>query len=57
LFEGTYQDFLDRVGWKSENESGAPRVKKNASPKKSVNKKQLRRERAEQRLMGAGVLS
>ncbi len=47
LFEGTYQDFLDRVGWKSENESGAPRVKKNASGNKSVNKKQLRRERAE----------
>jgi ATP-binding cassette, subfamily F, member 3 len=43
LFEGTYQDFLDRVGWKSENEYGSPRIK---SPKKSVNKKQLRRERA-----------
>jgi ATP-binding cassette subfamily F protein 3 len=47
LFEGTYQDFLDRVGWKSENESGAPRVKKNRSRNNSVNKKQLRRERAE----------
>jgi len=46
LFEGTYQDFLDRVGWKSENESGAPRAKKN-SRNNSVNKKQLRRERAE----------
>jgi ATP-binding cassette subfamily F protein 3 len=46
LFEGTYQDFLDRVGWKSENESGAPRIKKN-SRNNSVNKKQLRRERAE----------
>ncbi|OGW27431.1 MAG: ABC transporter ATP-binding protein [Nitrospirae bacterium GWC2_42_7] len=45
LFEGTYQDFLDRVGWKSENESGAPRIKK--SRNNSVNKKQLRRERAE----------
>jgi ATP-binding cassette subfamily F protein 3 len=45
LFEGTYQDFLDRVGWKSENESGASRVKKNGR-NNSVNKKQLRRERA-----------
>lgn len=45
LFEGTYQDFLDRVGWKSENESGTPSVKK--TRKNSVNKKQLRRERAE----------
>ena len=46
LFEGTYQDFLDRIGWKNENESGAPRAKKN-SRNNSVNKKQLRRERAE----------
>ena len=45
LFEGTYQEFLDRVGWKSENESNAPRIKK--SRNNSVNKKQLRRERAE----------
>ena len=46
LFEGTYQDFLDRVGWKSENESGAPRVKKSGR-NNSINKKQLRRELAE----------
>jgi ATP-binding cassette subfamily F protein 3 len=46
LFEGTYQDFLDRVGWKSENDSKAPRVKKTKSRTKSVNRKQLRRERA-----------
>ncbi len=46
LFEGTYQDFLDRVGWKSENDSNAPRIKKSRSRTKSVNKKQLRRERA-----------
>jgi len=45
LFEGTYQEFLDRVGWKSENESGGPRIRK--SRNNSVNKKQLRRERAE----------
>ncbi len=46
LFEGTYQDFLDRVGWRSENESDTPRVNKPRSRTKSVNKKQLRRERA-----------
>ena len=45
LFEGTYQEFLDRVGWKSENESETPRIKK--ARNNSVNKKQLRRERAE----------
>jgi ATP-binding cassette subfamily F protein 3 len=46
LFEGTYQEFLDSVGWKSENDANAPRVQKVKSKKKSVNKKQLRRERA-----------
>ena len=46
LFDGTYQDFLDHVGWKSENDAGAPRVKKSGPRTKSVNKKQLRRERA-----------
>ena len=46
FFEGTYQEFLNEVGWKSENDSAAPRVPKNKSRKKSVNKKQLRRERA-----------
>jgi len=46
LFEGTYQDFLDRVGWKTENDSATTRVKKNKPRIKSVNKKQLRRERA-----------
>ncbi len=46
LFEGTYQDFLDRVGWKSENDSNAPRVKKTKPRTKSPNRKQLRRERA-----------
>ncbi|MBI5665867.1 MAG: ABC-F family ATP-binding cassette domain-containing protein [Nitrospirae bacterium] len=45
LFEGTYQDFLDRVGWKSENDAGMSRVKKPKTA--SINKKQLRRERAE----------
>jgi ATP-binding cassette subfamily F protein 3 len=47
LFEGTYQDFLERVGWKDE---AAPVQTKNetASPADTrVNKKQLRRIRAE----------
>ena len=48
VFEGTYQEFLDTVGWKIENDSAAPKVKKAKSQKKSVNKKQLRRERAAQ---------
>jgi ATP-binding cassette subfamily F protein 3 len=46
LFDGTYQDFLDRVGWKSENDAAASCVKKTKPKIKSVNKKQLRRERA-----------
>lgn len=47
VFEGTYQDFLDRVGWKSENDAN-PRQQKTGRPRNgSVNRKQLRRERAE----------
>ncbi len=46
LFEGTYQDFLDRVGWKSENDTDTSSVKKEKPRTKSKNKKQLRRERA-----------
>jgi len=38
LFEGTYQDFLDRVGWKSESNSGFNSVKKKGSSN-SVNRK------------------
>ncbi len=44
LFEGTYQDFLDRVGWK--NESPPAQFVAKAAENKSVNKKQLRRVRA-----------
>jgi ATP-binding cassette subfamily F protein 3 len=44
LFEGTYQDFLDRVGWKNESPPAQPVAK--AAENKSVNKKQLRRIRA-----------
>jgi len=57
LFEGTYQDFLDRVGWKSENDSAAPRVKESMPRIKSVNKKQLRRERAAMLQMKSNALA
>jgi ATP-binding cassette subfamily F protein 3 len=44
LFEGRYQDFLDRVGWKNE---GLPvQSSAKATENRSVNKKQLRRVRA-----------
>ncbi len=55
FFEGTYQDFLDNVGWKSENDANAPRVKKTKPRTKSVNKKQLRRERAALLQSGRGL--
>ncbi|KPJ97668.1 MAG: hypothetical protein AMK71_12915 [Nitrospira bacterium SG8_35_4] len=45
LFEGTYQDFLDRVGWQNEiNQSPAST---GTPSNQSVNKKALRRIRAE----------
>jgi len=45
LFEGTYQEFLDRVGWESERESegGKPSSRQN----KNFNKKEMRRLRAQ----------
>lgn len=45
LFEGAYRDFLERVGW--ENEADARAGKARAGEGKSVNKKELRRLRAE----------
>ena len=49
VFEGTYQDFLDRVGWKNEEDvslSAAPPVPPAASTP-SINKKNLRKLKAE----------
>ena len=47
LFEGTYQDFLDRVGWKDE-EGPVQAENEEASPQDTkVSKKQLRRIRAD----------
>jgi ATP-binding cassette, subfamily F, member 3 len=46
LFEGTYQDFLDRIGWEDEKMSDAPmRVEKDRS--RTAERKDLRRRRAE----------
>jgi ATP-binding cassette subfamily F protein 3 len=47
LFEGTYQDFLDRVGWKSEIETGTGVATKPQDSSTSVNRKLLRRIKAE----------
>jgi ATP-binding cassette subfamily F protein 3 len=45
LFEGTYQDFLDRVGW--QNEISQSPAGTGSSSNQAVNKKALRRKRAE----------
>lgn len=47
LFEGTYQDFLDRVGWKDEEGPVQTRNEAVSSADTKVNKKQLRRIRAD----------
>lgn len=47
LFEGTYQDFLDRVGWSDEGEIALSDVKSDVAPTKQINKKEMRRLRAE----------
>ena len=45
LFEGTYQDFLDRVGW--HDEIGQQTTRSGPSSNRSASKKALRRQRAE----------
>src|SRR3989337_2280035 len=46
LFEGTYQEFLDRVGWENERETeGGSRP--SSRQNKNVNKKEMRRLRAQ----------
>jgi ATP-binding cassette subfamily F protein 3 len=45
LFEGDYQDFLDRVGWKEEQKSGNQVAK--PTPERGRSRKELRRLRAE----------
>jgi ATP-binding cassette subfamily F protein 3 len=46
VFEGTYHDFLERVGWKSET-AGPPDGRNAAGSQTAVNKKDMRRMRAE----------
>ena len=45
LFEGTYQEFLDRVGWANEREAEASRP--SSRQNKNFNKKEMRRLRAQ----------
>jgi ATP-binding cassette subfamily F protein 3 len=47
VFEGTYQDFLDRVGWKDEEADESTATKFTNDEKKCPTKKDLRRSRAE----------
>ncbi len=46
LFEGTYQEFLDRVGWKNEDPSPRPATSETGRAGQSGNRKHLRRIRA-----------
>jgi len=45
MFEGTYQEFLDRVGWESEREAEGSRPSNRQN--KNINKKEMRRLRAQ----------
>jgi len=45
LFEGTYQDFLDRIGW--QDETHPPTARPVSGPNQTANKKALKRRRAE----------
>ncbi|MEE8424049.1 MAG: ABC-F family ATP-binding cassette domain-containing protein [Thermodesulfobacteriota bacterium] len=47
VFEGTYQDFLDRVGWKNENYMNPSNAMDQKEQNKQPSKKDLRRARAE----------
>ncbi len=47
LFEGAYQEFLDRVGWESERAEEADNSRPNNRQNKNINKKEMRRLRAQ----------
>ncbi|MBI5042869.1 MAG: ABC-F family ATP-binding cassette domain-containing protein [Nitrospirae bacterium] len=47
MFEGTYQEFLDRVGWESERETENSSSQSNGSQNRNLNKKEMRRLRAQ----------
>jgi ATP-binding cassette subfamily F protein 3 len=47
VFEGTYQDFLDRVGWSNEAGDESAEVTEDSDRRKNRSKKDMRRARAE----------
>ncbi|MEW6602162.1 MAG: ABC-F family ATP-binding cassette domain-containing protein [Nitrospirota bacterium] len=47
LFEGTYQDFLDRIGWSGEQKTSRSGTETSPPPDQPVDKKLFRRVRAE----------
>jgi ATP-binding cassette subfamily F protein 3 len=47
VFEGTYQEFLDRVGWESEKVDEDEDNRSNNRQNKNINRKELRRLRAQ----------
>lgn len=47
LFDGTYDDFLEKVGWSSDDEAGGDAATGPKKGRPSLNKKELRRFRAE----------
>lgn len=47
VFEGNYQEFLDRVGWESERVDEDENSRSNNRQSKNINKKELRRIRAQ----------
>jgi ATP-binding cassette, subfamily F, member 3 len=47
LFEGTYDDFLERVGWENEEPVPGKPIQATEEPKRSIDRKDLRRMRAE----------
>ncbi|MDA8091406.1 MAG: ATP-binding cassette domain-containing protein [Nitrospiraceae bacterium] len=53
VFEGTYEDFLNRVGWKGEEAKKGPAKKENG---KAANKKDIRKVKAELRTARSRVL-
>lgn len=47
VFEGTYQEFLDQVGWESERAEESEAIRSNNKQNKNINKKEMRRRRAQ----------
>lgn len=47
VFEGSYQDFLDRIGWEDEEDKTKQATPESATPIRSFNKKDLRKMRSD----------